>query len=535
MINYQGFSTNIVTVMKFKILKPILSFLALFLLTSIVCNSCDNFLTPDPASFTSTDNFYKKPGDFELALNGVYNRMRAQAGISNEAFMTMTEIRFDAINRQYNVSLPGDAMVFEEWHLITSNPFLQNQWSGIYNTIAQANMILNRIEDVNFENESQKDQISGEAKFLRALSYWYAVQFWGDVPLVINEIRTPSEAAPEEGRSPVSEVYNQIITDLQEAIEELPSNAADPGRASEGAAKLLLGKTYLLTEDYPNAIEMLESVESDYGYMLLQEYIDIWDPENTNNSESIFELQFGADIAGQPQSNLIAKILPWSSRGEIVTNQVNPEGWYHPSLDLLEMFEDTTTSRFKASIDWYVEPGNAEYPDVAFYGDSIGIINKFFWPDHINDEGEQAGNDILFRYSDALLSLAEAYWREDSSGNRGTIESLLNRVRNRAGLPNIDFSNVHMSQLLEDTYLENDNIGRAIFNERAVELFAEGHRYFDLKRFDVANQVMINYSDRRKELEPRVRSFFDIQPYKFIFPIPSREIDLGGFEQNPEW
>src|SRR5699024_7826751 len=123
------------------------SLLALFLLGTIICSSCSNFLNPDPASFTSTDNFYEEPADFELALNGVYNSLIAQAGISNEAFMTMTEIRFDAINRQYNVSLPGDAMVFEEWHLITSNPFLQDQWTGIYNTIAQANMILNRIGD----------------------------------------------------------------------------------------------------------------------------------------------------------------------------------------------------------------------------------------------------------------------------------------------------------------------------------------------------------------------------------------------------
>src|SRR5699024_11115931 len=157
--------------------------------------------------------------------------------------------------------------------------------------------------------------------------------------------------------------------------------------------------------------------------------------------------------------------------------------------------------------------------------DSIGIINKFFWPDHINAEGEQAGNIILFRYSDALLSLAEAYWREDPSGNRGAIESLLNRVRDRAGLSNVNFSNVPTNQILEGTYLESDNIGRAIFNERTVELFAEGHRYFDLKRFDVVNQVMVNYSERRKEREPRVQSFFDLQPYKYIYPLPSREVD----------
>lgn len=504
--------------------------------TMLLSTSCDEFLTPDPASFTSSDNFYETPGDFELAINGVYNRLREQAGISNDAFMTMTEIRLDAINRQYNVSLPGDAMVFEEWHLISSNPFLQEQWSQIYNTIVQANMVLTQIDEVAFEDENIKNRIKGEAKFMRALSYWYAVQFWGDVPLVIEEIRTPDEATPEDGRDPVSEVYAQIITDLKEAVTELPTTPAEPGRITEGAAKFLLGKTYLLTEEYSEAIDILEDVEADYGYMLLADYANIWDPANTNNAESIFELQFGANIAGQPHADVLRHILPWSARGEIVTNQVNTTGWYHPSLDLIEMFEDTTTERFKASISWYVASGNAAYPDVAFYGDSIGIINKFFWPSHINSAGEQEGNVILFRYADALLSLAEAYWREDPAGNEGAILNLLDRIRRRAGIDEpLNLNEVLMHRILENTYLANDNLGRAIFNERTVELFAEGHRYFDLKRFGVAEQVMRNYAERRKERETRVQSFFDIQSYKFIYPLPSRELDLGDFIQNPQW
>lgn len=517
-----------------KYLKPVSSFAVIGMWIMLLLSSCEELLTPDPESFTSSVNFYQSPGDFELALNGAYNRLRSSVGISNEAFMTMSEIRWDAINRQFNVGLPGDPMVFEQWELITSNPLLQDQWSGLYNVIAQANIILNRIEEVSFPDNTQKARISGETKFLRALSYWYAVQFWGDVPLVTELIGNPTEADAMT-RAPQSEVYAQIEKDLQEAVDELPPTAPDPGRATEGAAKFLLGKTYLLTGNYTGAVSMLEDVESDYGYQLLDDFIQIWDPANTNNEESIFELQFAADIPGQPHADLIEKILPWTSRGEIVTIQVNPLGWYHPSLDLLEMFENRTSSRFQASISWHVEPGNADYPDVAFYGDSIAIIQKFFWPDHINEEGEQDGNIILFRYADALLSLAEAYWREDATANAEAIESLLNRVRDRAGLTDMDLSDVPMPRILEGTSLETDPVGRAIFNERTVELFAEGHRYFDLKRFGVAEGVMHNYAERRMELETRVRNFFDIQPYKFIFPLPSREIDLGDFEQNTDW
>src|SRR5690625_7995275 len=99
-------------------------------------------------------------------------------------------------------------------------------------------------------------------------------------------------------------------------------------------------------------------------------------------------------------------------------------------------------------ISYWVNEGNADYPEVTFFGDSLAMINKHSWLDHVNSQGQQAGNDILFRYADLLLSLAEAYWRVDPVGYEGEITALLNRIRSRAGLP--------------------DEIGRAACRDRVV-------------------------------------------------------------------
>jgi len=334
----------------------------------------------------------------------------------------------------------------------------------------------------------------------------------------------------------VSEVYGQIISDLEDAIALLPSAAPRPGSATEGAAKFLLGRTYLLTGDYPQAINMLEDVESDYGYMLINDYANIWNPDNTNNEESIFELQYGANVTGQPHAFLLQQVLPWNSRGIIAPQVVNPEGWMHPSLEFIQMFEDDD-ARYEANITYWENPGNADYPEVTFFGDSLAMINKHIWLDNINSQGEQSGNDILFRYADALLSLAEAYWRADPAGNEGAILSLLNRIRDRADLPPVDLANVPNYPMLAGTYLENDNLGRAIFQERTIELFAEGHRMFDLIRFEVAYDVVTAQAASRKTRESRIQGTYNIQPHEIILPIPSAEITVteGLFDQNPGW
>lgn len=519
---------------------PALIFCIIFIWTG--CDS-NNFLSPAPESFSTTATYYKNPAHFEAAVNSAYARLREQAGVSDANFRHINETRSDAMNRHFDINLPGvNQQPFLEWFAVSSNSIPRGQWNNIYTTVAQTNIILSRIDGVEFSDQTQKDRITGQAKFIRALSYWYAVQYWGGVPLVLEENASPSEAL-DKTRASKEQVYNTIISDLQDAASKLPPSWSSPGRATSGAANFLLGRTYLLTEDYGSAIGALEKVEQSGEYMLLGEFLSIFDPANKNNPESIFELQFDPNVAEQPHADMIRAILPWHRRGDIVDNIVNPDSDdnFFPSREVLEFF-DTGSGRYADTFYWDVDASNAQYPEIAHRGDSVAMVQKYLWPEHINSSGEQDGNIILFRYADALLSLAEAHWRNGDPDSEA--ETYINMVRNRAGLGPVDLNNVPVPTVLVGTYLENDDLGRAIFIERTVELLAEGHRMFDLRRFgignggdDFATKVLLNYAASRKSRETRIQGVFNIEAYEILLPIHPQEIGAsnGAITQNTGW
>ncbi|HWV35252.1 MAG TPA: RagB/SusD family nutrient uptake outer membrane protein [Thermomicrobiales bacterium] len=497
----------------------------------LTAGGCEGFLEPNPASFTTTENYYRTPEHFEAAVNGAYSRLRAFAGVSNAAFRVNTELRFDCcITDPHRLSTSPSGKPIAEWYATATNDFFANLWSGAYHAIAQTNIILGRIGSIEFRDETQRDRIVGQAKFIRALAYWYLVQFFGEVPLVLTEVRTLGEAIPD-GRRPVAEVYAQIIDDLMDAAEKLPVSwaAAERGRATRGAARFLLGRTYLLTQDYENARAALEDVvgaggASPYGYQLMPNYRDVFNPSNINSAESIFELQFGAGVAGQPNMGLIGSLLPEQSRGKILPNAVGTNGDQLVSMQLVEQYEEGD-QRLEASIFfWFDEAADS----------TKAILWKFIWPQHINAQGQQAGNSILFRYADAILSLAEAHWR---LGNSEQAINYVNLIRERAGLLPVDVASVRSNPLVAGTYLESDHVGRAIFNERTIELAGEGHRMFDLIRFGVAYEVMVNWSQRTLATNPELGGSFHIEPWKILLPIPAREIEAskGALTQNPGW
>src|SRR5690606_11704106 len=131
------------------------------------------------------------------------------------------------------------------------------------------------------------------------LLYFHLVRLFGDIPLRISEVKGPSDAFTETKASR-SQVYDQIILDVQDAVTKLPGqySSSDVGRATKGAALTLLGDVYLTLKDFPKAIETLKQV-TQLGYQLVPNYADIFDPNNKNNSESIFEIQFNSGVEGE--------------------------------------------------------------------------------------------------------------------------------------------------------------------------------------------------------------------------------------------
>lgn len=513
---------------------------------------CDSFLEPDPESFQTTANFYQTPDHYEQAINGVYVQTRNLFG--GEHYRNVAERRGPTLTEHFDVNLPrtvGGHPQIEEWEMTVENPSISTLWQQVYDVVKESNVVLGRIEEVEFEDDPEysaddKDRIIGEALTLRALAYWLAAQTWGDVPLMLEEPRTPDDAATVEGgRTSVDEVYGQIISDLHEVIDNgyLPESysGSQVGKLTDGAARFLLGRTYLLTGDYEDALTQFEALD-DGRYELLPDYREVFDPANKNNEETVFELQYNPDISGQGSWGVYTNILPiTATRDDLIPPESDafvPVGSMMPTPDVLMSYEDDD-ARFDASIAWHVHPDNSGSHEIAWpvrtedsaAGDSIAYLYKYYWPDEVDDNGEGMNNWVVFRFADVLLSAAEAEWR---LGNDGEAANYLNRVRARAGLDDFD-AGTFDSFIIGDA--TGDPLGNAILHERAIELLGEGHFWLDAKRFgpDVAQDVFEPYAERYRTRAPRVEEKYDFRERGLLFPIPPREIDLGDLEQTPGW
>ena len=519
----------------------------------LTITACENFLEPEPKSFSTNTTFYQTQADFVQAINGVYVEFRTLVA-SNE-YRNVTDRRGPTTTKHFDVNLPhtvGGHPNTDEFTMDPANPNSVSLWGNTYDLINQANVIISRIDEAEFDDESVRGHIKGEALTMRAFAYWLAGQVWGGVPIVLVDSRTPEEAVPQAGRSTAESVYGQVISDLQTAIPGLPVNDVYGGRLTQGAAKHLLGRTYLLTGQYAEALREFQDLDGgSFPYMLLEDAREVFDPTKKNGVESIWEVQFNPTIAGQPDLDIWNLTLPNNaaavqiSGGGLIPNNATPQtsaGWLMPTPDIIESFEPGD-ERWQEYLAWWVHPDNNGAQEIAWpvgdlasgvvSGDSIAYLYKYYYPGTVSSIGESMNNWVLFRFSDVLLSAAEASWR---LGNAGEAEGYLNRVRARSGLGPVDVTDYPRSATSGISV--GDPLGDAILHERLIELMGEGHAWFDIKRFgdNFAVDVMRAHGDRFRARDRKVTlEMYQVQPHMLLYPIPPGEITLASLTQNAGW
>lgn len=503
------------------------------LLLIIVCAanfaSCKkDFLDVVPEDFLTTANFFKTESDFQQALVSTYASVRSLGDLNS---WVMGEMRSD--NSHYDINRGADAAIATIARLGVAD-FLDDDGNGVTNSkynnsyvgISRANAILDRINDVDI-NPARKEQIIAEAKFLRALFYFELVRYYGGVPLHIHEIKNAEEARVQ--RATADEVYAQIIEDATEAAEALPIEAAELGRASKGAARMLLGYVYLTRKDYPAAVTALTDITG-YGYQLLSNYRSIFDPKNKANDELIFEVQYLQSPTGSP-SDFIYRFLPQTDDASIVTGfpiKNITSGLNVPTKNLLDNYEPGD-NRLDGSIA--IAEGSGE-TGASFKIDAIKspvgytapagkigkpFIRKYSWPHAA--VGLTNSNWPIYRYADALLLLAEAL---NEQGKSSEALKYLNQVRNRAFAGGGTIATTNQGQLRD-----------IIAHERRVELAFENKRWPDLVRTGKAIEVMNAHGVEIKTIDPNVNpGAYNVTESRLIFPIPRREIQVGGLTQN---
>lgn len=476
-------------------------FAMLFLLTWGSCS--DDFVNVDSFDEDS-ENYFNSQEDYQNALIAAYDLL--QATYIN---VMLGEIASDntLAGGESATDVPGIQEIDNMTHTPV-NQQLRDIWGWMYAGVNRANYILEFKDKTDFAG---KEQILAEATFLRAYYYFELVKWFGDVPMVLDKRLLFGDQDIVE-RTPASEVYDQIETDLVYAAENLSFTAAETGRVTKGAALALLGKVRVYRGKFQEAAQALEEVINDGPYELLSDYSLLFENDQENSVESVFEVQY-TDVEGAGFGCLQC------SEGNVavgfngIRNYSGPlfESGFSfnvPTAEAYDAFETGDLRRDIAILD--IQAWASENEDVSYVEgyEHTGYYNRKY----IARQGDLNTGDAnltnpnnyrAIRYADVLLLAAEALNRGGVNDSRAL--GYLNQVRTRAGLAPVTVSG---SELTE-----------AILKERRVELMGEGHRFFDLVRTQRAASTISGFQSGKHEL----------------FPIPSIEIELAGnrWSQNP--
>lgn len=510
--------------------------------------SCNDYLEVNPANGIKADNFYQTESQVDNALTGLYGTLKPLP----KYLFVMSEIRSDNVwvltdTKQNDYA---DVATFNANGLLTDN-IVKGCWADYFKTVATANMLLQKIDEVTFTKEEVRTQYIAEARFIRALAYFDLVRFFGRVPLTTTALTT--EEAFQLGQSEASEVYEQVIVpDLRFAIDNLAEVAFDckngkhSERVTQIAAKALLGKVYLTMAGFPlyqegkkaQATNLFKEVidyadtNSKYWAPDMNAWNNMWIHEN-DNKYSIFEIQYiTAADEGNPMVTLSVPSNPgteWCGNNLVTgTHLYIEKGLQMHYIELNEdgkSYKDQRTDGTMNTKETVDEEGNISTSTgntfyVKFFESKVKraklgysdmdaeIIDRTYWPQ----------NYPILRLEDIMLLYAECVGRTEEG------YEMVNKIRRRAGL-------VEIEDLSEEEFQE------AVANERRYELAEEGHRWFDLVRqnkyVETLKAMFINDDTTTSGTYAAFAN--RVTKDMYLYPIPQSQIEVreGLYTQNP--
>lgn len=506
--------------------------------------SCKKFLKEEPESIITEDNFFKTQNDAIYAVNSIYFLLNA-GGSSvqtpyNTLFNTGMDMASDDVDPGPGATNPDVRSLSVLGHS-SSNLRVYELWQQHYAAIKKANVALAKIPDIEFDAKL-KARLLGEAKFLRALYYFNVVRLWGDVPLVLEFNPTAVTSADYAiEKSPSSLVYSQIEKDLREAADVLPPSYTAPnvGRATKGAAIALLAKVYLIRASLPlkqttyyqlaaqkalEAISPAEGGTGTFGYALQSNYANVFLPAFKNNSEHIFSAQFKSNSQGQGNNQNPRSIYTLPAKAGLTGSYADMVRFYKKGQDnyfsIYKLYEPGDKRKKVSFVTRFTGPNDGliyslPINNPAFANDSTPFFNKTWDPNSTAVTSESAANVAIIRYSELLLIHAEA--ENEVNGPTAAAYASLNKVRNRAGLP--DASGLSKDAFRDEVYLQ-----------RRLELVFEYQRWFDLirERDAAGNSIFVKSLHEVGKI--------NAQDYQRLYPIPLSELSVNSkITQNPGW
>ncbi|MBC8154951.1 MAG: RagB/SusD family nutrient uptake outer membrane protein [Bacteroidetes bacterium] len=460
--------------------------------------SCkDSFLEFTPTDRISDAAYWKTASDFQAGVNAAYFALQWDA--SADSWQALAGMPAG------DVKPTEDANYFtlESLQYASNNGQVNAAWNSCWTIITRANLVLTRIEPVSIP-DADKKKIIGEAKFLRGFAYFLLARNFGDVPLITAE---QTAASPTDvPRTPVAQVYDQIVKDLTEAAASLPTkwDNANVGRATRGSALGYLAYTHMYQKQWPNAAKATEDLVALGTYNLVKDYRKVFDLANENNEESVFEVQYrDSQLGWGPSRN--GHYFPQKQAPRGIGDDYSPYGGWGvqiPTKQLVNAFEKGDTRRAACIL----APGEKYY---GFTMDSLktptGYAFTKYWVGPSKNDHSPLNLPQL-RFAEVLLHYAEIL---NETGKIVEAYAQLNRVRARAGLAPKPVGD--KVKCMED-----------IAQEWRVETFAEFNFWYELTRTGRAAAFVQKEYGRT------------LAPFRTLFPIPQSELDLNkALNQNP--
>jgi hypothetical protein len=453
---------------------------------------------------------YKTEADAVAAVSGVYSALTYEAGdipLYGDALLYISDLSSDYM------TIGAHSNSAETRNLSSAAYGADNQridliWKQLYRGINRANIAIDNIPTVNVP-ENVKSRLINEAKFLRALYYFNAVQLFGEVPLVLHEVEINARLQREE----VNKVYEQIIQDLT-AAEELPTPNVDPGRATGGAATALLSRVYLVwaslenpSENYGRAIEYAEKVIGSGNYELFENFLNVFDIATKNGKEHIFSAQYIVGQASATSSGNSITHCVWSSG---FSNTLEPVILISDTTLFYDVYSDSDQRKDASYAKRLYNPATNsiftfEKPRFRKYIDTTAVL--------ITSGGRPINTPVL-RYADVLFTLAEAANELYEPTDRAYWA--INQIRRRAFRQDLntpsdyDFRNLTKEQFRD-----------SLREERYKEFVTESTRWFDLVRWKI-------YVKSVQGTKPAA----SFRNYRFPIPQKQRDVNPDGLWQN---
>jgi hypothetical protein len=514
-------------------------FLVLVAGLGMLLSNCNkSLLDTSPNNKYVESNFWESEAAAQAGLAGCYGVLTTSGMFGGDATPLFEET---ASPNAYNYgNTAGFNFIAEGLQSASSSGIIPDRWKACYSGIGRCNTFLVKVDEVPMD-DALRARMKGEAYFLRALYYFTLQNYYGDVPLVLDPPdRTTQTDLPA---TPREQVIAKIYSDLDSAAAILPLKftGGDVGRATKGAALALKARVSLFEASplfnadndnnrWQKAADDAQAVMdlSGAGYGLYANYRELFLPQNENNKEVIFDVQFIYPDLG--------------NSFDLIDKQYNSNA---PLLDLAETYEMknglpiTDPASGYDPADPYKDRDPRLYQTIVFPGDTFmtvpvtptrfaitgyglkkySIYDKGAPPAGMSDlkAGQSETNYIILRYADILLMYAEA--KNEISGPDASVYDALNQVRERAGMPDI-----------AGTYTK-DELREIIHHERRIEFAGEGTYYNDIRRWKTAEQVLNATIYKYDGSAIETRKFLPERDY--WWPKPQTQLDLNpGLVQN---